>query len=141
MTLRSLVVPFVVLAVGCATPYQANGLRGGYEDYRAGAGGAVMVTFRGNGYSSEGYVTRMWHRRAAEVCGGPEQYEVLDSAIDSDTTAIGNATSTTDIAFHGNQATATTTHHEPTQITKHELRGLVRCVNGGKYDPSRKLPE
>lgn len=42
---------------------------GGYTDYPAGAGGTHMVAFEGNGYTSAPEVTRLWHRRAAEVRG------------------------------------------------------------------------
>jgi hypothetical protein len=137
MKLR-IAMTMAVTLVGCGTPYQANGLRGGYEDYRAGAGGAVMVTFNGNGHTSQGAVTRMWHRRAAEVCGGPDKYVVLESEASSDVTE-GASTTTTNMTFSGNHATATSSTSPGMTWTKHGLQGQVRCVNGGSYNTNRKL--
>jgi hypothetical protein len=137
---RVAIVVGALVVSGCATPYQPSGMRGGYEDYRVGAG-AIMVTFDGNGYTSESAVVRMWHRRAAEVCGGPEQYVVLDSEKSS-SVSEGVSTSTTNVTFDGNNhATATTTTQPGMRWTKHRLEGLIRCVNGGEYNPNRKLAE
>ena len=126
-----------LLLAACSTPYQPMGAMGGYADVRAGANGAVLVTFEGNGYTSESEVTKMWFRRAAEVCGGDDRYEVLDTKGTSET-QIGPTTSTTNMTMNGNQATATTTSTMD-QTTRHKRRGLIRCVNGGEYDSNRKL--
>jgi hypothetical protein len=101
-------------------------MMGGYDDYKAGKG-TVMVTFEGNGYTAESDVVRMWHRRAAEVCGGAERYVVVDSKASSDTYQ-GASTTTTNMTFNGNQAHATTTTQPGMTWTKHALQGLVRCV-------------
>lgn len=105
----------------CATPYQAKGARGGYDDYPAGAGGAVMVSFEGNGYTSASTVLKLWHRRASEVCGGQQKYVVVDAARNEDVSInqppVGNA--------------------KPTLVSRHRMEGLVRCVNGGSYNPAR----
>jgi hypothetical protein len=122
--IRSLTAIFLC---ACATPYQQAGFRGGYDDYKAGAGGAIMVTFKGNGYTSQSEVVKMWHRRAAEICGGPEQYVVLNSEKSS-TVTEGPSTSTTDVTVSGNHAYATTTMQPGMTWTKHQLQGLIRCV-------------
>ena len=127
---------FVALVCGCSTPYQPMGVRGGYDDYRAGAGGLVMVTFQGNGYTSESAVVRMWHRRAAEVCGGDDRYEVVDASR-SATVTEGASTSQTHVTVSGNTAYATTTTQPGMRWTKHKLEGLVRCVDGGAYELHR----
>jgi hypothetical protein len=135
--MRALVGAGLLIAlVGCGTPYQQNGFMGGYDDYRAGAGGGVMLVFEGNGYTSEAAVARMWHRRAAQVCGGPEQYVVLDSEKGA-SVYEGASTSTTNVTYSGNQAYATTTTQPGMKWTKHRLEGVIRCVNGGNYDPNR----
>lgn len=134
----------LILLCGCGTPYQASGFMGGYEDYRAG-NGTIMVTFQGNGYTSSTAVLRMWHRRAAEVCGGSEKYEVLDSEHSADVIQTSAGSSTTNVNVtgtgYGAYGTATTTNTGPTYVTKHQLQGLIRCVNGGSYDPRRTIPE
>lgn len=126
-----------VMVLACATPYQAKGLRGGYDDYPAGAGGVIMVTFQGNGYTSETDVLKMWHRRAGEVCGGSDRYVVLDSERSTSVTE-GDSTSSTNITFNGNQAYATTTTSPGMRWEKHKLIGLIRCVGDR---PSAKAEE
>ena len=51
---------------GCSTPYQANGLMGGYSDYMVAPDEAI-VTFYGNGYTSAMKVIQMTARRCAEL--------------------------------------------------------------------------
>ncbi|HKB91807.1 MAG TPA: hypothetical protein VKC60_14920 [Opitutaceae bacterium] len=57
---------FVYILTGCSTPYQANGLMGGYSDYMVAPDEAI-VTFYGNGYTSGMQVIQMTARRCAEV--------------------------------------------------------------------------
>ncbi len=71
---KHLLLPLAM--AGCATPYQASGFNGGYTDYPAGRG-VHYVSFSGNGYTSKESVTAMWHRRAAELCGGSDKYEIV----------------------------------------------------------------
>lgn len=125
----TVVLLLLVFLTGCATPYQPAGIRGGYDDYRAGAGGAIMVTFQGNGYTSESAVLKMWHRRAAEVCGGSDRYIVLDAERSTSVTH-GASTSTTDVTVSGNHAYATTTTSPGMRWERHKLEGLIRCVAG-----------
>lgn len=67
-----------LVLLGCAgpTPYQARDAGEGYLDYEIRPG-VHFVSFDANGSTSREAATRYWHRRAAEVCGGPDRYEVL----------------------------------------------------------------
>ena len=62
----ALLVLLACLLTGCSTPYQANGLMGGYSDYMVAPDEAI-VTFSGNGYTSAMQVIQMTARRCAEV--------------------------------------------------------------------------
>ncbi|MCL5966575.1 MAG: hypothetical protein M1550_05140 [Deltaproteobacteria bacterium] len=66
------------LAWGCAspTPYQKRDKGEGYLDYETQPG-VHYVSFIGNARTGKGTVERYWNRRAAEICGGPDRYEVL----------------------------------------------------------------
>jgi hypothetical protein len=110
-----------VTLTACATPYQAAGIRGGWEDYRADAG-TIFVSYKGNGHTGPSTIVRYWRMRAAEVCGGADKYEVVSSRGHTD-----KAVSMVNLT--------------PVAITRHSAEGYVRCVNGGSYDPSRSLWE
>lgn len=65
LTLTALAALFLA---GCAaTPYQPNGLRGGYSEVRLGTD-TFAVTFNGNGYASEVQTRSMAFLRGAELC-------------------------------------------------------------------------
>lgn len=74
---------FLPFFVFCATPYQPNGFRGGYYDYRAGKKNVYIVGFRGNGYIAASTAGRYAHRRASDVCTeqGYKGYKILDQKI------------------------------------------------------------
>ncbi len=57
----------------CETPYQPRGLSGGYTDFEAQPG-VHYVAFEARTGTSYPTVRKYWHRRAAEVCGGPDSY-------------------------------------------------------------------
>jgi hypothetical protein len=42
-----------VVLIGCSTPYQGQGFRGGYSDTRIDSN-TVLVSFKGNGYPAVG---------------------------------------------------------------------------------------
>jgi hypothetical protein len=56
----------LLIAVGCATPYQQHGFRGGYSDARIGED-TILVSFKGNGYTSKERVQLYLLYRCAEV--------------------------------------------------------------------------
>ena len=72
----------IFLSSSCATPYQALGFRGGYEDFEAQPG-VHFVTFSGNAYTGRTAIIRYWHMRAKEIC--PNGYEMISQ--DSSTRA------------------------------------------------------
>ncbi|HEX9205290.1 MAG TPA: hypothetical protein VF853_05130 [Candidatus Deferrimicrobiaceae bacterium] len=74
------------LLAGCATgptPYQKRTGGEGYYDYEIQPG-VHFLSIRANGYTSRSTVMDYWYRRAAEICGGEDRFEVLgmDSAGD-----------------------------------------------------------
>ncbi len=56
----------VWIVIGCATPYQPRGFRGGYSDYRVSAD-VFSVSFRGNSSTREEVVEEFLLRRASEL--------------------------------------------------------------------------
>jgi hypothetical protein len=107
-----------LLLAGCATPYQAAGFRGGYTDYPAGRG-VYFVGFSGNGYTGKAAVTEMWHRRAAELCGGQDRYEVVSRDGE------------TDQSFYVANGQLNT-------VNKTDVEGYIRCVDAqGKVVTAR----
>jgi hypothetical protein len=72
----------LLLLAGCAgpTPYQKRTGGEGYHDYEIEPG-VYHVSFRANGRTSRSAVMDYWYRRAAEICGGRDRFEVL--AMDS----------------------------------------------------------
>ena len=56
-----------LMLVGCATPYQPKGFRGGYDEVEVKPG-VYFLTFEGNGYTGSGTVMKYWHQRAKELC-------------------------------------------------------------------------
>lgn len=68
----------LLILLGCAgpTPYQKRDAGEGYYDYESRPG-VHFVSFDGNGRTPREVAITYWHRRAAEICGGPDQYEVL----------------------------------------------------------------
>jgi hypothetical protein len=55
-----------MIAAGCATPYQQKGIAGGYSDTRIGRD-TVLISFKGNGYTSKERVQLYLLYRCAEV--------------------------------------------------------------------------
>ena len=85
--------PLLLIAVGltllaCATPYQERGFRGGYSDFKP-ADDTHFVIFEGNRYTGRARVVEYWHRRAAEICGGRESYEILSSENTTNDEVVG----------------------------------------------------
>ncbi len=68
----------IVALSGCAgpTPYQKRDAGEGYYDYEIRPG-VHAVSFDGNGRTPRETAVTYWHRRAAEICGGPDRYDVL----------------------------------------------------------------
>lgn len=73
-------VILLVVLLGCATPYQAKGFRGGYQDEAVGDG-TYIITVNVNGYTSTSTAFKYFQRRAHEVCvaHGFTSYAVLQT--------------------------------------------------------------
>ena len=63
MLVSSLTVPAIY---GCATPYEPEGLLGGYRDSSIG-NDQFHITVQGNGYTNTGMVEQYFYRRAAGI--------------------------------------------------------------------------
>ena len=75
--LRAMTIVTIGIAFSaCVTPYQKAGFSGGYTDFETQPE-VYYVSFKGNGYTSKETVVQYWHRRAAEICGGRERYEIV----------------------------------------------------------------
>lgn len=61
-----LVLLTALALAGCATSYQRSGLTGGFNERKINAS-AYVVSFRGNGYTSEDKVWYFWIYRCAEL--------------------------------------------------------------------------
>ena len=69
-----------LLSSGCSTPYQSNGLGGGYSDTRI-QDNVFQVSFRGNGYTGAEKVADLALLHAAEVTlqNGYKYFTILES--------------------------------------------------------------
>ncbi|CAG1014460.1 hypothetical protein ANAEL_04985 [Anaerolineales bacterium] len=67
--LRLAALAITTLISACATPYQASGMTGGYEERKLGDG-RYWLKFLGNGYTEPQTVEQYWSRRAGELCAG-----------------------------------------------------------------------
>ena len=67
-----------ILLAGCATPtpYQKRDQGVGYHDFEIRPG-VYFVSFTGSPGASRGAVERFWYRRASEICGGPDRFEII----------------------------------------------------------------
>jgi hypothetical protein len=113
----------VVLAltlVGCGTPYQPMGVRGGYEDHPIGKG-IIAIHVRGNGYTSAGTVLEYAYRRAGEVCSNG--FDPID----------GQASTSSSWQRNGNTVN---------EVDKHEMTVLVHCREPVAEEPPHdEMPE
>ena len=98
----------LVATMGCATPYQPAGYRGGYEDFQIpGRPGVIYLSFSGNGFTSRARVTQLWYQRAQELC--PGGYDVLESEADT----------SRDIVASGGQVNT---------VARARMEGYIRCT-------------
>ena len=79
--MKKLFLLFALIFISnCATPYQPNGLLGGFEDISLGDN-KHKITFKGNGYTSKNTLKYYTERRASEICRG-QAFEILDQDYD-----------------------------------------------------------
>ncbi len=66
------------ISLSACTSYQQSGFTGGYEEKQIEPG-VYDLYFYFNGPSALfADNTKSWHKRAAELCGGPDKFEVLE---------------------------------------------------------------
>jgi hypothetical protein len=77
--------------LGCASPYQREGFRGGYSENEMGSN-RWQVTFSGNAFTSESQARSYAFRRAKEVCAenGFSDFEIQNTQDKSKTVQFGN---------------------------------------------------
>ncbi len=106
------------MLLGCATPYQRMGLRGGYRDTEV-APGVVRIEVKGNAFTDVDTLENYFHQRAVAICR-PRSY---DWRLDSGTTrgpgsVIANR--------YGN-----TLHvYQQPAPAKGWVRGVISCIDG-----------
>jgi S1-C subfamily serine protease len=68
----------LLIICGCATPYEPEGLLGGYRDSSIGSD-QFHITVQGNGYTNTGMVEQHFNRRAADIVkeNGYSGYKVV----------------------------------------------------------------
>ncbi len=88
--MRILSLLAVLFSVGCATPYQSDGFRGGSTESRLGPD-AFTVRFHGNGFTGSSRVSDFTMLRAAELTlESGYRYFVLLGETDKTATTVHN---------------------------------------------------
>ncbi|HEY2344574.1 MAG TPA: hypothetical protein VGH80_01685 [Xanthomonadaceae bacterium] len=85
MLLRTTAIALLLALAGCATPYAANGLTGGYKNEQLDPH-TWRVSFQGNGFTTSDMVWNYWIYRCAELTrqSGFEVFVVRPNAKTSD---------------------------------------------------------
>ncbi len=144
MTLR-LVTAAPILAVvliGCSTPYQSHGFRGGYSDTRIDSNTA-LISFKGNGYTGHEKVETYLLRRCGEVtlADGFDYFVIVDKddeavhgsintpgsySSNTSATAIGSG----NVAFGQAHTTGTFYPGQSIPYTKHRSEVMIKMFKG-----------
>ena len=134
----------LLIAAGCATPFQQHGFRGGYSDTRIGQD-TVLVSFKGNGYTSKERVQLYLLCRCAQVTqqyaydyfvvadGGTEartSYLETPSTYTSTTTA--SAYGTGNSAFGSAQTFGSISPGATIPLHKYGTDALIKMFKGKK---------
>jgi hypothetical protein len=122
-----LVVAAIFLCASSATPYQAKGLRGGYEDQDLG-GGRYLITVDVNSYTSSSEAMQYAYRRAGELC--PSGYDPITGDRATDYVNIGGKTynkgsSTLVVQCHGEEERTVSSEEQREAPKKHERRTVT----------------
>lgn len=78
--LRTVAIPFTLILASCGTSYHSAGLGGGYSEIVTSTD-SFLVTFKGNGYTSDEKVLKYALQRASELTlqNGYRYFAVLSS--------------------------------------------------------------
>jgi hypothetical protein len=77
----------ICLCAASATPYQAKGFRGGYQDQDLG-GGRHLIAVEVNSYTSSATALQYAYQRAGELC--PQGYDPITGDRSTDYVMMGN---------------------------------------------------
>lgn len=110
----------------CATPYQPQGLLGGYSEMQLGQD-EFQVIFNGNGFTSDTAVFQGWLHRCAEVASlnGQKYFQVINSSGSTDVTEIGGSINCNGYSY-GNNIDLNCQEYAPQKIYKHSMRGTIK---------------
>ena len=99
--MNKLVVSFILVVIaGCATSYQPQGMKGGFNETQLDTN-MFVVTFKGNGYTNQETVKNYALLRSAEVTleNGYKYFSIVDANHDLNTKTF---TSPTTVSTNGN---------------------------------------
>lgn len=116
----------VAFGAACVTPYQPQGLGGGYDDRRLGPT-LFFVKIKGNGFTGETTLVEYFHRRATEICQSIGfAYYTFDSSTAANTTrAPSSYSASTTYSPYGSR---TEVQENPRMtVTRYEVTGYVNC--------------
>jgi hypothetical protein len=136
---RVIIIGIVLLiAAGCATPYQQHGFRGGYSDARIGQD-TVLVSFKGNGYTSKERVQLYLLYRCAEVTQqyGYDYFVVTSGGTEAAASEFSNYTATTTASAYSTGNVAFGSAHTfgsgtTIPIHKYGTDALIKMFKGQK---------
>jgi hypothetical protein len=130
--------------IGCSTPYQGQGFRGGYSDTRIDSN-TVLVSFKGNGYTGHEKVETYLLRRCAEVtlADGYDYFVIVDKddeAVHGSINTAGTYSSSTsataigsgNMAFGQSQTTGTFYPGQSVPYVKHRSEVMIKMFKGQK---------
>jgi hypothetical protein len=136
------VMAFAAALSGCATPYQARGLSGGFKDTQL-APDQFVVLFTGNEHTPPERVLDFALLRSAELVlqNGLTHFVILESANQSRSStyvAPGTSHTTGTVQATGNFATySSTTTSTPAQVYNTYEPGLGLMIRGYSYQPDQ----
>jgi hypothetical protein len=119
--------------VGCSTPYQPDGLSGGYSDNRIDSN-TMSVEFRGNGYTSKRKVEMYLLYRCAEVTrdAGYDYFIALNSSTETNQGSITTPGSFSSITSFAKGAAVTHASYFPGQTINFTSYGATTLIRMGK---------
>jgi hypothetical protein len=131
----------LMLIVGCATPYQSKGYRGGFSETQL-TPDVFRVSFRGNGYTSGERAEDFAMLRAAELSltNGYNYFALIDETSSTTTqsyTTADESHTTGAVSTYGNNAVySSSTTHTPGQTYTFYKPGTGLLVRGYKTKPN-----
>jgi len=132
-SVTQLAILLIVLTgvAGCSTPYQQRGFRGGYSDNQIGQD-TVLISFKGNGYTSRERVQLYLLYRCAEVTqhDGYDYFVVTNGDTEAKTGYVSNYTATTYNSGIGSAQTFGAGTATP--IRKYGTDAMIKMFKGHK---------